>query len=77
MRCRILVVIECSDVSAIRGLQKECWVKRAYSTCLAANSLPIVSPVPRPMYLSLHDLFLLAVLAYPHLFLQRYVRLAL
>ena len=40
-------------MSAIRGLQKECWVKRAYSTCLADNSL------------SLHDLFLLAVLAYP------------
>ena len=65
MRCRRLVVIECSDVPAIRGLQRECWVKRAYSTCLADNSL------------SLHDLFLLAVLAYPHLFFQRYVRLAL
>ena len=35
MRCRILFVIECSDVSAIRGLQKECWVRSAYSTGLA------------------------------------------
>ena len=26
--CRILFVIKCSDASAIRNLQKECWVKR-------------------------------------------------
>ena len=48
MHC--LFVIECSEVSAVRGLQKECWVERACSSSLLCNQIHFL-PVPRPMYL--------------------------